>query len=636
MRSKYSLLGRYNDMGVCAVQGRTNSRPALPLQAAADSEIASYQMVSMNLKAIVIHCGVVMLCLLVLSACSGNSDSVSNAVSDPLPQLNRHDSTFNAEHHAGGQNCATCHNDPAMTVTGDEPGTTRDVSIGTAWETSVMANSTRDPYWHAVVASELDNFPHLEDKINDECLVCHAPAAHDLASKDPNFSLRLFDKVSPDTGEVLQGIYSMDQNDELFNHAMDGVTCTVCHQMEADNFGEETSFTGGYVINVAPTRLDRPAYGPFDASELNAAYMINNAEFSPVLGTHLSDSASCATCHNLFIEPVDPQGNELPDSPHFAEQAIYTEWLNSDYSIPEGAREASCQSCHMPEVDEDVILGDSGNEARPDFSEHVFLGANTVMQDMLKNFAAELGIDPALDFDTAIARNREFLRGAADITLVQGTPEEGKLNFDVQIENLTGHKLPAGYHSRRVYLHVQVLDSNGQSVFESGRINADGSIEGVDEDINPATWEPHHDQITSPLQVQVYQSIVGNVFNQRTHSLLDGTQFLKDNRLTPIGYDKVSVNNDTTTPDSFGTFGVGAINDSDFNDGADTVSYSIDLVSGTYTVLAELRYQAISYGHIQKLFEQADAVEQVKNFRAIYNLTELRDEIIDSATQVMQ
>lgn len=576
------------------------------------------------------------LIVVLLAACSGGGGGGGESVIGTLPQLNRHDSNFDELHHAGAQSCASCHNNPDMTVTGDEPGTQRDVSIGTAWETSVMANSTRDPYWHAVVASELDNFPGLEDKINDECLVCHAPAAHDVASKDPTIDLRLFDKVSADTGEVLPGIYSMDQSDTLFNHAMDGVTCTVCHQMEADNLGTEASFTGQYTINVAPNKIERPAYGPYEAAELNAAYMINRAEFSPQLGSHLSDSASCATCHNLFIEPVDPQGGSLPDTPHFAEQAIYTEWLNSDYSVPGGPKEASCQSCHMPELSESVILGEGGQVERDNFSEHSFLGANTVMQDMFKNFAQELGIDPELDFDTAIERNREFLQGAASITLSQGAPETDKLNFDVNIENLTGHKLPAGYHSRRVYLHVEVLDSDGQSVFESGRINPDGSIEGVDEDINPATWEPHYDVITSPLQVQVFQSIVGNVFNQRTHSLLDGTQFLKDNRLTPSGYDKVAVNNDNTTLESFGTFGDGAVNDSDFNNGSDTVSYHIDLPSGVYTVFAELRYQPISYGHLKKLFEQADTVEQVKTFQTIYNLTGLRDEIIDSASQVMQ
>ena len=88
---------------------------------------------------------------------------------------------------------------------------------------------------------------------------------------------------------------------------------------------------------------------------------------------------------------------------------------------------------------------------------------------------------------------------------------------------------------------MQVLDSSGEQVFESGKIRPDGSIVGVSEDVNPATWEQHHDVITSETQVQVYQAIAGNSDNDRTHSLLAGSFYLKDNRLTPSGIDKIDM-----------------------------------------------------------------------------------------------
>ncbi len=594
--------------------------------------------------------------LAVLSACGGDSDGgdpgngpdtlteiTLPAARNLLPSLATYNPSYEGEHHSGSAECASCHTDPSMSVQSDVPGEMRDVSIGTAWETSVMAQATRDPYWHAVVGSELDNFPMLEDTINDKCLVCHAPTAHDLARK-AGLDLRLFDKLDEETGEVLQqGIYSMDDSSELFNHAMDGVTCTLCHQMDGTNFGTDESMTGGFVINGSPTGdiSDRPAYGQYENPEV--AYMKNNSNFTPIYGPHISKSESCATCHNLNIEPVDPQGNKVADIEHFAEQAIYTEWLLSDYAVGR-PKEASCQDCHMPKLTEEVVIAQGANQTRPDFAEHTFLGANTVMQDMFKNFATELGIDPTLDFDAAIARNREFLKTSATVTVSQGQVESGKLNFDVGIENHTGHKLPGGYHSRRVYLHVQVLDSNNELVFESGKMQPNGLIVGVNEDVNPDIYEPHYDVITNETQVQVYQAIVSDVNGDRTHSLLAGSGYLKDNRLTPSGFDKFAVANVTSLPSSFGVFGNAMDNDPDFNDGRDVVKYRLDLEEldipqgGIFTVVADLRYQPLSYGHLQKLWTQGDRVDQIDMFRTMYEdeATDFLDEFIATDVLIMQ
>jgi len=458
--------------------------------------------------------------------------------------------------------------------------------------------------------------------------------ANDYAKKE-GIDLRLFDKGSIATGDFQQGIYSMNDEDDLFNHAMDGVSCTLCHQMEDVNFGNDESMTGGYTILGSPTgdEADRPAYGQYTDPDIG--YMRQQAGFLPQYGPHLSTSESCATCHNLNLKPVDALGVTIEGAGHFAEQAIYTEWYKSDYAMG-GSKQATCQGCHMPKVEEAVYIAQGAPGKRTEFSEHVFLGANTVMQEMFKQYSEQLGIKPGLDFDTAIARNREFLTTSADVTLSEGSLSGGTLSFDVNIENKTGHKLPGGYHSRRVYLHVQVLDMNGQLVFESGKINADGSIDGVSEDTSPASWEQHYDVITSPTQVQVYQAIVGNVAGDRTHSLLDGSQYLKDNRLLPSGMDKTTIQQDTSLPDSFGTFGM-AMQDPDFNGGTDTVTYQVPVGgSGSFTVSAELRYQPFSFGHLKQLFTQSGEVDQVDMFRTIYSGTTLRDEVIDTATQTIQ
>ena len=555
-----------------------------------------------------------------------------------LPSLPIADAAFTSEHYSGSAQCSSCHTDETIVVPTEVKDVFRDVSFGEAWETSMMANSTRDPYWHAVVAAELHEFPMLEEEINDTCTVCHAPMANDFAKKTGQ-PLHIFDQGSEADGDLVRGLYGMNASDDLYNHAMDGVSCSLCHQIEAGNLGTEDSFSGGYIIAGSPTGVleDRPAYGPY-TNPNPLAYMVQQSDFTPIFSTHMSTSETCATCHNLNVEPVDEQGNPIEGIAHFSEQANHLEWLNSEYAVG-GPREANCQSCHMPTLDEDVFISERGAVQRPDFSEHTFLGANTVMQDMLMNFRDELGVQPTVtdeEFEESIARNQEFLKTSAELTISAAQVDGSQVSFDVQVENNTGHKLPTGYHSRRVYLHVQVLDGLGRQVFESGAIRADGSIVGVAEDSDPTQWEMHHDVITSPTQVQVYQSIPVNESFEREHSLLRGSGYGKDNRIPPHGFDKNVVNNDPNLPPSFGVFGAAATDD-DFNSGFDTVTYRVESsTEGPYTVLAELRYQPISFGHLMDLFTVSDEVDQVDMFRTMYDSTERRDEVIDAVTETIE
>jgi len=586
---------------------------------------------------------VVLLTGSVLSACGGSSTEPGNVEYVPpslpasrglLPAFPVAQNTFEGEHFSGSAACSTCHSDESMTVPTPIKDVERNVSIGEAWETSMMANSTRDPYWHAVVAAELHEFPALEEEINETCTRCHAPMANDLARKTGE-PLHILDSGSEENGDFVQGLLSMDASDELFNHGMDGVSCTVCHQIEPGNLGTQDSFSGGFIIAGSPTGLleDRPAYGQY-ADPSPVGYMVQQSDFLPAYGPHMGASETCATCHNLNVAPVDETGTAIEGMAHFSEQANHLEWLNSDYALG-GSREASCQSCHMPKVESELFIAEGANMKRTDFSEHTFLGANTVMQDMLMNFRDELGVPPGVtdaEFAESIERNQDFLKTSAEVTILAGEVDGEQVSFDVQVENNTGHKLPTGYHSRRVYLHVQVLDGSGRQVFESGAIRADGSIVGVAEDTDPSTWELHHDVITSPTQVQVYQSVPINESLEREHSLLRGSGYGKDNRIPPHGFDKNVVNNSPNLPPSFGVYGR-AVADDDFNSGFDTVSYRVDVsTQGPFTVLAELRYQPISFGHVMDLFTVSDQVDQVDMFRTMYDSTERRDEVIDAVT----
>ena len=98
------------------------------------------------------------------------------------------------------------------------------------------------------------------------------------------------------------------------------------------------------------------------------------------------------------------------------------------------------------------------------------------------------------------------------------------------MQNLTGHKFPTAYPSRRARLHVTVRDRNNAVVFESGAFNKDGSIQGNDNDADPNRFERHYTEIDNAAQVQIYEDIMVGANNMPTTGLLTAVRFIKDNR----------------------------------------------------------------------------------------------------------
>jgi len=106
------------------------------------------------------------------------------------------------------------------------------------------------------------------------------------------------------------------------------------------------------------------------------------------------------------------------------------------------------------------------------------------------------------------------------------------------VEDVSGHKIPTGYPSRRVWIHFLVRERNGHTVFESGALTAQGLIQGNDNDADAGRYEPHYNEISSGEQVQIYESIMGDRQGVPTTGLLSAVRFLKDNRLLPVGFNK--------------------------------------------------------------------------------------------------
>src|SRR4051812_33862719 len=67
--------------------------------------------------------------------------------------------------------CVACHNE-LKTNSGE------DVSIGFQWRSSIMANSSRDPYWQGSVRRESIDHPESIADVEDEWSICHMPITH--------------------------------------------------------------------------------------------------------------------------------------------------------------------------------------------------------------------------------------------------------------------------------------------------------------------------------------------------------------------------------------------------------------------------------------------------------------------------
>jgi hypothetical protein len=492
----------------------------------------------------------------------------------------KHEATFQTS-----DRCIACHVG-LITPSG------QDVSIGTDWRSSMMANSSRDPYWQASVRRESIDHPESRRAIEDECSICHMPM------------VRFEAKERGQLGEVFSHLPLDSEEDK---QAADGVSCSVCHQIGKEKLGTRESFNGGFVIDKPATKGARPEYGPFEIQKGQTRIMqTSTGGFQPNEQKHIQKSELCATCHTLYTKALGAGGKELGV---FPEQMPYPEWLHSDFREKE-----SCQSCHMPAVKEPVRITRVLGVPREGLARHEFVAANFFMLRMLNRYRDDLSMLAQPEEMTAAAdRTVSFLESkSAKISIGPLETRGGRLETDITVANLTGHKLPTAYPSRRVWLHVTVRDTANRVIFESGALHANGSIEGNDNDADPKKFEPHYTEIRSADQVQIYEPILKDQNGSVTTALLSAVGYVKDNRLLPRGFDKTSADPDIAV------YG-GAAQDPGFTDAGHRVRYSVAVgnAQGPFHVEAELWYEPIGFRWANNL-KPYDAAEP-KRFTGYYD-----------------
>lgn len=555
--------------------------------------------------------------------------------------------------------CIGCHDatfsnagTPNMLV--DDDGKSINLSPYAEWRASPMGLAGRDPIFFSQLQSETNNLPELSECIENTCLHCHGvmgqrQLARDTAGGDQCKSL--FAVPPPDQvpfGEPFRlAMVAQYQDGDHARYgalARDGISCTVCHHIDEQALGEDSSYTGNFVTGPADT-----LYGPFE--DVVTKPMKHALGITPQHGAQTRDSALCGSCHNILLPVFSNAGERLGAS---YEQTTHLEWLNSVYARP-GEDFRSCQDCHMPNeyrgrsLDfkianiEDDTFAPTDNRLpdaeialtpRDTFARHSLHGLNVFLNEMFQQFPLLLGVRQ-IDYMTGsgvqpgLITGRESMLTMADeetasvgIDSLERTAD-GRLRAVVTVTNKTGHYLPSGVGFRRVLLEFLVKDAGGRLLWASGRSNELGVVlDGVTGQplaseqplANPKAYQPHYQTITRPDQAQIYQELIVDSDGNFTTSFMRRAKHIKDNRLRPHGYDPAFyLRNASPYIQELATTYGAAKDDNHYTDpqrtGSDRIEYLIELeaddLARVATVEANLYSQSIPPGYLQQRFRDA-------------------------------
>ena len=507
----------------------------------------------------------------------------------------------------GSGKCAGCHaTDPNLfaSIAGQTfPATPmpdgHDVNPTDMWRSSIMANSAKDPFWRAKVTHEVAVNPAHQAELEDKCTSCHAPLGHFAAHNDgyDHYSLEML------------------VQDSL---ALDGVSCVACHQQSLDSSG--INYSGIMHFDSAII------YGPYglgkDEPPIYDLPMLEYTNYAPIYGAHINDSRLCADCHSLIVNSVDLEGNYT--GTQYVEQATYHEWKNSAFSgqgvdLPDNSDEfeETCQGCHMPRIEDPVIIssGYAFLEPRTPYGLHQLAGANTAMLEIMRDNLVELGLTATVEqFDSTILWTQELLtQKTIDLDIISSSWNSiisGEDSYEVvlMLKNKAGHKFPSGYPSRRAFIEFLITNLQGDTIFHSGKRDPSGSnIINADE-FGLLNFEPHYDVINSEEQVQIYEVVDGDVSGSPTNVQERAAIKLKDNRLVPYGFSVNHSSYDTTSI-------VGeALYDPNFNSngtftgtGTDNIIYSIPSEyfgsETNFNLMVNVWYQSMPPRWVNSMFD---------------------------------
>lgn len=414
------------------------------------------------------------------------------------------------------------------------------------WSETMHSNALRDLYFIA----KLSNEAAKGDFVEEECAKCHSPTAKIQA------------KLEGREVRVLRGGFLSFSN-EFHEFAIDGVSCTLCHQIK------RLATNATFSLDLISKKPERAVYGPF--IPFFGIEMYRASGYFPVRSQQFLRADFCGNCHVVYT-PIVEDGKIIG---YFPEQTTFFEWKNSVYGS-----EKPCQMCHMKSYTAKVSTVPENTFERS-IKRHYFSGANSLI----------LGI---LGDREGAKRAEEMLKSSVKVKIISAKLGDDSIEVVVEVENNAGHKFPTGFPSRRAVVHFVVEDERG-ILFESGKILESGEVVGEN------FPERHYDFIDSEDEVQIYESVMLDKYGNPTTDLLRAFSYVKDNRILPKGFSETSAHPDTLP--------VG-VEDDNFSPGYDRITY---LVKRDYVkplkIRVELYYQTISSHFLATLFETPEVVE---------------------------
>ena len=93
--------------------------------------------------------------------------------------------------------------------------------------------------------------------------------------------------------------------------AADGVSCTVCHQVDRADLGTPASFNGEFQLIPPAEDGSRRIVGPHPVDRGRRRIMRSVTGFEQVEGPYSAESELCASCHTLITEALAPDGTVI-------------------------------------------------------------------------------------------------------------------------------------------------------------------------------------------------------------------------------------------------------------------------------------------------------------------------------------
>ncbi len=317
--------------------------------------------------------------------------------------------------------CSGCHSD-----------------IYNQWQGSMHGLAQQDPVYQAAAKLFLAEAQASGDTGAIEearsCVRCHTPVGH--LSKTIETSDGNFNSFSAD-----------DQRDGIF--------CDFCHTVKASaGIGNAPFIVDPGKNNPTPgtkwgPRGDAPPTGTHDR------------EFSEL---H-TRSEMCGMCHDVT--------HTLNGTPL---ERTYTEWRESPYNTGDPSTTVYCQDCHMRQK---PGVPATGSTARPD---------NPGQSSPAGPERPHIYVHYVVGGNAAVSSNEtikqmavERLQNCAEVEIEAPDSLEAftATSIKVRVTNTgAGHYLPTGLSEvRQMWLHVIVESSRGEILFESGRVDTEGTID---------------------------------------------------------------------------------------------------------------------------------------------------------------